>query len=352
MKSWTNLYPEIRSLENLHRAAVKARKRKTRKGYVEDFELRRERIIDALHEELTEERYTPGGYRQFRIYDPRERLISAAPFRDRVVHHALCNVLEPLLQRRFIYDSYSCQKNKGTHLGRERARQFTNRYRYVLKCDVAKFFQSIDHALLKAKLARVIRCRPTLRLCEKIIDSSHDEEIPPSVFPGDDLFSPHSRKRGLPIGNLTSQLWANFYLDALDHRIKEVLRAPAYGRYTDDWLIWSDDKEFLRTAKAAIAEWLAEDRLTLQARKTRIQSTAIGVPFLGFRFFPGRAPRVLGEVKRRFERRTRRQYAAWKAGAMEKTDLSASAMGWVRFAEYGNVNGLIYTYREGGFGRR
>lgn len=349
MKSWTNLYPQICSLENLHRAAVKARKRKTRKGYVEDFELRRERIIATLHRELMEERYTPGGYRQFRIYDPRERLISAAPFRDRVVHHALCNVLEPLLQRRFIYDSYSCQTGKGTQLGRERARHFTNRYRYVLKCDVEKFFQSIDHAVLKAKLARVIRCQPTLRLCAKIIDSSCDEEIPPRHFAGDDLFAPHERKRGLPIGNLTSQLWANFYLDRLDHRIKEELRAPAYGRYTDDWLIWSNDKGDLREAKERIALWLAEERLVLQSRKTRIQPTAIGVPFLGFRFFPGRAPRLLGEVKRRFERRTRRQYAAWKAGEMERDAVNLSARGWLCFADYANTIGLVRHYRKVGF---
>ena len=351
MKSWTNLYPAIASLENLYHAAAKARKRKTRKGYVEDFGLRREREIARLRERLLDETYTPGRYRQFRIHDPRDRLISAAPFRDRVVHHALCNVLDPILQRRFIYDSYSCQKGKGTHLGRERARRFTNRYRYVLKCDVEKFFQSIDHGILKAKLARVIRCEPTLRLCCKIIDSSHDEEIPPRHFPGDDLFAPYSRRRGLPIGNLTSQLWANFYLDSLDHRIKEELHAPAYGRYTDDWLIWSDDKGYLREARAKFVQWLAEDRLVLQPRKTRIITTAGGVPFLGFRFFPSRAPRVLGEVKRRFERRTRRQFATWRNGAMTREELSGSATGWVRFAEYGNATGLVRHYRTTGFGQ-
>lgn len=351
MKSFTGLYPQICSLDNLYRAAGKARKRKTRKGYVEDFELRRERIIEQLRQDLATESYQPSGYREFRIYDPRERLISAAPYRDRVLHHALCNVLEPLLQRRFVYDSYSCQTGKGTQLGRERARRFTNRYRYVLKCDVAKFFQSIDHAILKMKLARVIRCQPTMRLCAKIIDSCCDEEIPPRHFDGDDLFAPHARKRGLPIGNLTSQLWANFYLDRLDHLIKEELRAPAYGRYTDDWLIWSDDKGFLRDAKEHIALWLAEERLILQNRKTRIQPTACGVPFLGFRFFPDRAPRVLGAVKRRFERRTRRQYAAWKAGEMKHSEVNCSARGWLCFADYANTIGLVRHFREAGFAR-
>lgn len=351
MKSWTNLYPQICSLENLYVAAAKARKRKTRKGYVEDFGLRRERVIGQLQAELLEGLYRPSGYRQFRIYDPRERLISAAPFRDRVVHHALCNALEPLLSKRFVYDSYSCQKGKGTQLGRERARQFTNRYRYVLKCDVRKYFQSIDHGILKAQLSRVIRCRPTLELCGEIIDSSHDTELEPVVFAGDDLFSMHERARGLPIGNLTSQLWANFYLDGLDHFIKETLRAPGYARYTDDFLLWSDDKAFLREACSAIALKLAEVRLVLHPVKTRVQTTACGVPFLGFRFFPGRAPRVLGEVKRRFEKRTRRQVQAWRANTMTREELNASARGWLCFAAYGNTTGLVRHYRKEGFGQ-
>ena len=351
MKSWANLYPQICALENLYRAAGKARKRKTRKGYVEDFELRRERIIEQLRQELATESYQPSGYREFRIYDPRERLISAAPYRDRVVHHAICNVLEPLLQRRFIHDSYSCQKGKGTGFGRERARHFTNRYRDVLKGDVRKFFQSMDHQVLLAKLARVIRCPATLRLCSKIIASHHDEEIPPVTFPGDDLFEPHQRRRGLPIGNLTSQLWANFYLDGFDHYVREELRVPAYGRYTDDFLIWSDDKGFLQEARALIRQRLEADRLVLHPGKTRVMPTATGVPFLGFRFFPGHAPRILGEVKRRFERRTRRQAVDLRSGRIERKTVRASAAGWRCFAAYGNTVGLFRRYREGGFER-
>lgn len=350
MKSFGGLFERICSLETLHEAAGKARKRKTRKGYVEDFGLRREREIAGLRRALLEGRYRPGAYREFRIFDPRERLISAAPFRDRVVHHALCHVLEPLLSRRFIYDSYSCQKGKGTGLGRERCRAFTNRYRYVLKADVQKYFQSVDHALLLEKLARVIRCVRTVDLCRRIIDSSRDTEIAPVYFPGDDLFSPHGRARGLPIGNLTSQLWANYYLDGLDHFIKEELRAPAYARYTDDFLLWSDDKGFLHEARARIAGELERVRLLLHPRKTRVQTTACGVPFLGFRFFPGRAPRVLGEVKRRFEKRARRQAGAIRAGTLERAEANRSAAGWRVFAVYGNSRGLWRHYRREGFG--
>lgn len=349
MKSWNHLFPEIASLENLYAAVAKARKRKTLKGYVEDFGLRCEREIRQLQEGLWSDTYRPGAYRQFRIYDPRERLISAAPFRDRVIHHALCNVIEPVIQRRFVFDSYSCQKGKGTGLGRERARQFTNRYRFVLKADIRKYFQSIDHQILKAKLGRVIRCERTLRLCELIIDSSCDTEVAPGYFPGDDLFGPHERKRGLPIGNLTSQLWANFYLDELDHLVKEDLRAPGYGRYTDDFLIWSDDKDYLRDCQLLVADHLARDRLILHPTKTRVQTCANGVPFLGFRFSPGAAPRVLSPVKRRFEKRMRRQFTDYRRGNLTREAINLSARGWVHFAEYGNVRGLIKHYRKGGF---
>lgn len=350
MKTWKNLFPEIVSLGNLYAAAAKARKRKTRKGYVENFGLRREREIRRMQEALMAESWRPSRYRQFQIHDPRTRLISAAPFADRVVHHALCAVIEPILQRRFVYDSYSCQKGKGTERARERCRGYTNRFRYVLKGDIRKFFQSIDHTLLLEKLARIIRCPRTLRLCAWIIESCEDHEIEPVPFAGDDLFTPYARKRGLPIGNLTSQLWANFYLDAMDHYIKEDLRARAYARYTDDFLIWSDDKASLHRFREAISAFLGGERLVLQPRKTRIFPVGQGVPFLGFRFYPGRAPRVLAESRRRFEKRSRRQAAAIRKGEWSREKANESARGWMAFARYGNVEGLLNGHREQPFG--
>ena len=239
-KTSKNLFPRICALENLYTAARKARKRKTRKENVERFELHRERFLRQLHEELLTGRYRPSGYREFRIHDPKTRLIRAAPYRDRVVHHALCNVIELPISRRFVYESFSCQKGKGTGLAREHARRHTNRHRYVLKCDVRTFFHSIDHAVLLEKLGRVIGCRATLRLCARIIDSSRDEDVDCAAGESRGTSRPH----GLPIGNLTSQLWANLFLDRLDHVIKEELRVKAYARYTDDFLLWADDKGF------------------------------------------------------------------------------------------------------------
>ncbi|MBT7062160.1 MAG: RNA-dependent DNA polymerase [Lentisphaerae bacterium] len=349
-KTFGNLFPRICSLENLYEAARKARKRKTRQECVERFELHRERFLRQLRDELASGTWRPSGYRTFRIYAPRERLISAAPYRDRVVHHALCNVIQPLVERRFVADTFSCRKGKGTGAARERCRLYTNRYPYVLKCDIRKFFQSVDHDALMAKLARTIRCRPTLQLCSAVVESSCDDEVPPVTFPGDTARALAGKRRGLPIGNLTSQIWGNLYLDRIDHLVKETWRAPGYARYTDDFLIWGTDKTDLWTIRERIAEELIDERLLLHDRKTRVLQCSEGVPFLGFRFFPGRAPRVLGEAKRRFEKRTRRQVSRWDRSDTQAQEIRTSIAGWCAFARYGNVRGLFTGYRARGFG--
>ena len=348
-KTFNNLYPRICSLENLYAATRTARKRKTRKEYVERFELHRERFVRRLQEELESGSYRPGGYRQFYIHEPKQRLISAAPYRDRVVHHALYAVTAPLIERRFIDDSFSCRKGKGTLAGRERCRQYTNRFKYVLKCDIRKYFQSIDHEVLKDKLARIIRCKPTLELCGKIIDSCREDILAPIPFPDDDLFSLPDRVFGLPIGNLTSQLWANLYLDRLDHVIREILRVQGYARYTDDFLLWSDDKSFLHECRERIADELREERLLLHPVKSRVLQCREGVPFLGFRFFPKKSPRLAADTKRRFEKRARRQTQAVRSGEAERIDVQRSMRGWAQFALYGNVEGLFQAYRRNGF---
>jgi RNA-directed DNA polymerase len=350
MKSWNNLYPEIYSLENLYDAARKARKRKTRREEVERFELHRERFLRELQRELEDQTWTPSAYRCFQVHDPKTRTISAAPYRDRVVHHALCNVIGPLIERRFIDDSFSCRKGKGTLAGRERCRWYTNRYRYALKCDIQKYFESIDHEILMQKLARVIRCLPTLDLCRKIVASSRVCGSVCVWFAGDDLFAPAERARGLPIGNLTSQLWANLYLDRLDHLVREDFQVPGYARYTDDFILWSNDKSYLHACQIRLAEQLERDRLRLHPVKTRIFPSRCGVPFLGFRFQPGVAPRLLGECKKRFEKRMRRKMGYVRTGRLDMDDVRRSARGWQAFADYGNVQGLYKKYQQELFG--
>jgi hypothetical protein len=331
----------VASLDNLFLAAHKARLGKARRPEVEEWWMRRESEITALREELLGGSYQPGGYRFFEVFRPKRRTIGAAPFRDRVVHHALCNLMTPLLERRFIARSFSCQLGKGTSAARECCRQLTNRYRYVLKCDVRKFFPNIDHAILLEKIGRELRCEHLLALCERLLASHRTgSEVPPPLFPGDDLALAGERVRGLPIGNLTSQLWGNYFLDALDHRITEGEQHGAYLRYTDDFLIFGDDKTRLWDLHARAREELAAVRLKLAEPKSRLLATREGVPFCGFRFQPGLRPRVLGVTKRMFE--ARRTHFARPGAALAR--LSVAVYAWYQFSREGNTEGLRRAY--------
>ena len=186
-----------------------------------------EKEVLRLERELRSGCYQPGRYKTIEVRDPKHRVVSAAPFRDRVVHHAFCAVCEPIFERGFIYDSYANRRGKGTHRAVARYEAFRDRFRAVLRCDVYRYFPAIDHQILKDDLRRRIACPRTLALADRIVDGSNPQEPIDLYFPGDDLFTPFERRRGLPIGNLTSQFFANLYLDGLDHFCKEVLRAEA-----------------------------------------------------------------------------------------------------------------------------
>ena len=245
-----------------------------------------------------------------------------------------------MLARRFIARSFSCQIGKGTTAARECCRQLTNRYRYVLKCDVRKFFPNLDHEILYAKLAALVRCDGVRTLMRKILASlSTGAEVPAPLFPADDLVEAGGRPRGVPIGNLTSQLWGNFYLDALDHWVTETQRHGAYVRYTDDFLLFGDDKARLWELRAGIVEQLTQVRLKLAEPKSRLLAAREGVPFCGFRFLPGLRPRILGATKRRFERRRRRL-----ARRKDFSRLTPSVFAWYQFSREGNSQGLRRAY--------
>ena len=234
MKTFKHLFEKIISFDNLLLAAKLSQKGRRYKPDVAQFHFRLEEELIDLREELLVKRYQPGAYRTFHIFDPKQRMISAAPYRDRVVHHALCQIIEPIFEQTFIYDSYANRKGKGTHKAITRYQDYAKRYPYVLKCDIRKFFPSVDHQVLKQEIRRKISCPDTLWLIDQIIDNSNHQEAHLQWFPGDDLFSPIERKRGLPIGNLTSQFWGNVYLNRFDHFVKEELRVPGYIRYVDD----------------------------------------------------------------------------------------------------------------------
>ena len=288
MKTYKRLYPQITAFENLRRAFKKAARGKRKRGDVAAFEYHLEANLLALQEELLTETYSAGAYFSFRIYDPKPRLISAAPFRDRVVHHALCQAIEPLWERRFIHDTYACRVGKGTHAALDRCTEFARRYPYVLQCDIEHFFPSLDHDLLYAQFERLIADPKTLRLCRKILDSGAGVHPPvgnPVYFPGDDLFAA-LRPRGLPIGNLTSQFWANVYLNPLDQFIKRELKCRAYLRYVDDFLLFAAEKSTLHTWRKLVISFLTGLRLRLHENQAAIFPVATGAPFLGWRCTP------------------------------------------------------------------
>ena len=320
------MYHELTSWDNLLLAYRKASKGKRGKANVAAFEHRLEDNLLALQAELRGQTYQPGAYVHFTIHEPKHRLISAAPFRDRVVHHALCNLIEPIFERSFIHDSYANRVGKGTHRALQRCQTFARRYPYVLQCDVRQFFPAIDHAILRDILARKIGDAQVLDLAGRILASGEGvlhEEYDMVYFPGDDLFAIH-RPRGLPIGNLTSQFWANCYLNPFDHFVKRELGCKAYLRYVDDFMLFAEDKKTLWAWKEAIEARLARFRLTIHSG-AHPRPVTDGIPFLGFITFPGR-------------RRLNRRKGVYYARKLRR--LTASVQGWVNHVRYGNTTGL------------
>lgn len=314
MKRHGNLWQKVISFESLLHAAEQACKGKRFRPDVAAFHFNLEHELWKLHEELSRKAYRPGAYRSFFICEPKPRKISAAPYRDRVVHHSLVNVLEPIYERTFIHDSYACRKGKGTHAGAKRCQEFARRFRYVLKADIQKFFPSLDLEILKSLVARKIKDPDVLWLVGQIIDHSNPQEEIRTCFPGDDLFTACERRRGIPIGNQTSQFFANVYLDSLDHFVKDRLGIKGYVRYVDDFLVFSDDKSHLADVREQIRDFLVGLRLRLHPTKNVIFPVKEGIRFLGYRIFP--THRLLPkENVWRFLRRARqmqRDYAEWR----------------------------------------
>ena len=289
-----------------------------------------------MHKELNEQSYQPGGYSSFYIHEPKKRLISAAPFRDRVVHHALCNITVQYLEKLFIPDSYANQKGKGTHRALDRCTQFARRFKYILPCDVKQFFPSIDHAVLREILGRMLPDESVMWLVERILASGRgvlSEEYDMKYFPGDDLFS-HQRPRGLPIGNLTSQWWANCYLNPFDQFVKRELGCRGYLRYVDDFFLFSNSKQELMNWRERILGRLKKFRLTVHDGSAYPKPVTEGVPFLGFQIFPEHR-----RLKPRKGYAFRRKLSHLMKVA-SSTKVNASIRGWINHVRYGDTFGL------------
>ncbi|MCB1037677.1 MAG: RNA-directed DNA polymerase, partial [Acidobacteria bacterium] len=271
MKRAGGLFERLCSFENLLAAANRAQVGKRFRQEVLRFNFRREDHLHHLRRLLLAGEWQPSPHRHFRIFEPKERWISAAPYRDRVVHHGICNVIGPIIDRRLIFDCWANRLGKGSHRAVLRYQRFASRYLYALKVDIRKYFPSIDHPLLKEEFRRLFKDRRLLRLLDLVVDTGVVPEPFEAYFPGDDLFTPMARPKGLPIGNLTSQLWANLYLDRFDRWIKEELRVPAYLRFVDDFILLSDSKETLVEWFRALEERLDTLRLRLHRRKSVIR---------------------------------------------------------------------------------
>jgi len=287
MKSYGELLEWIVAPENLEAAVDLAARGKRDRGPVQCFLAARGGNLARLREELCTGAYRPRPYTQFSILDPKPRQISCADFRDRVVHHAISAVIAPLIDRRLIADNYACRVGKGSHRALQRARQLAQRHGWFLKTDIRRFYDSVDHHILLNKLAALCREPAVQRLLTVIVL----HPIPGQVT-----------GKGLPIGNLTSQWFANFYLDELDHWVKEVWRVPGYVRYMDDQAFWANSKEALFALAADLRVFLDERlRLALREERTVIAPVSEGMPFLGWRVYPG----MLRQQGRRLHRQRR-----------------------------------------------
>lgn len=336
MKRYGNLYSKIIEFGNLFLAARKAQLGKRYRDNVLDFNFNLEKQLIQLQEELKDKTYHPGAYRTFHITDPKSRLISAAPYRDRIVHHALCNIIIPIFERSFIQDSYANRVGFGTHRALKRFINFARSNTYVLQCDIKKYFPSIDHEILKGLIRQKIKCRDTLWLIDTIIDNSNEQETVIEYFPGDDLLTPLERRRGLPIGNLTSQFFANIYLNGLDHFIKEIIRATKYVRYVDDFALFSDDREFLSEARNKIEEYLVKLRLKIHPIKSQLFATKNSATFLGFRILPEQI-RVKNSNLHRGRRRLRKLQIEYARGKISWSKVSQSLQSWVAHLKHGDT---------------
>jgi len=328
------LFEKVCGFEPLARAAMQAALAKRRKPTVARFLRDLEAEVLRLERELIDRSYRPRPYRTFVISDPKQRMICAADFRDRVVHHAACAVLALIIERTFIADSFACRNGKGSHAAVLRAQRFLKRFPFFLKLDVRKFFDSVDHGVLKALLRKKIKDPDFLWLLEVFIDHPV-----PWTQPG----------KGLPIGNLTSQHFANFYLDPLDHCIKDQLGVKGYVRYMDDLVIFGTDKHRLWQILEHVEQFLNHNlMLRIKPGTVVLGPSAEGMGFLGFRIFPGLV-RLPQKSWRRFRRKLLAREADFLQGRIEEGALTRSVCSLTGHVKHAASRNLLANFFDNRF---
>lgn len=312
---------------NVQKAYNKAKKCKRYRKDVLIFTNDKEGNLDKVREDIKSLAYEPSEYRYFKVFEPKERQIMALPFYDRVVQHAINNVLEPIFNKRFIFHSYACRKSKGMHSASDELQKTLYGWKkyhpdqtlYAIKADIHHYFQSIDHEILKAELRKVIKDAGVLELTDRIID--HNGQMPDGV--------------GIPVGNLTSQLFANIYLNRLDQYIKHTLGAKDYRRYMDDFIILSPDKEQLRRWLADIERFLREELKLEFNPKTTILAAKNGIDFVGYKHRGTHK-----KVRRDSIKRIKRTIKKCESGKITKEQLQKSIKSWTGHAAHADSYNL------------
>lgn len=312
---------------NVQKAYNKARKCKRYRKDVLMFTTDKEENLEKVRNAILNLDYEPSEYRYFKVYEPKERLIMALPFYDRVIQHAINNVLEPIFNKRFIFHSYACRKGKGMHGASDELQGLLYNWQkfhpdqplYAIKADIHHYFQSINHDVLKAEIRKAIKDTGALKLIDRIID--HNGNMPEGI--------------GIPVGNLTSQLFANIYLDKLDKFIKHTLGVKDYIRYMDDFIILSPDKDQLREWLAAIERFL-QDELKLELNpKTTILAAKNGIDFVGYKH---RATHR--KVRRDSIKRIKRTIKKCECGKITKEQMQKSIQSWTGHAGHADSYNL------------
>lgn len=327
MKRKGYLIEHIAEMKNLEWAFYKAKKGKEAKVAVQVFGKELKENLKKLQSQILSGDVEVGDYHYFTIYDPKKRQICAAPFPQRVLHHALMNVCHPFFEKVQISDSYASRIGKGTYAALEKAKKNIRRYKWFLKMDVRKYFDSIHHGALRVQLCRMFKDGCLLRIFDKIIDSY---EV--------------SAGRGVPIGNLTSQYFANHYLAVADHFVKEQLCLPAYVRYMDDMVLWHDDKKLLLKAGRDFQNFI-KAHLKLELKPFCLNKNTAGLPFLGYLLYPDTV-RLAQRSKKRYIRKMKKYEGFLKAGDWTQKVYQKHVMPLTAFTFYANAKAFRKKVHE------
>ena len=342
MKTHQRLFQKVHSTDNLILAFRKARKGKSKKKYVVNFESSLKNNLRALQYEIKTGIYRPHKLKKFVVRDPKTRTIHASIFRDRIVHHAIINILQPILEKTFIYDSFAGRKNKGTHQAVKRFEYFlrkassngrkisdpfnNNSIRgFVLKADIKHYFATMNQEILINILRKNVKDEDFIKLV-KIVLENFDSEV---------------KGRGVPLGNYTSQFFANVYLNRLDYFVKHRLKAKYYIRYVDDFVILHKDRKVLEEYFVKINNYLKHLKLELHPEKSAIHPLRNGITFLGYRIFYHHKLLRRRNIKH-FSGKFKEKMKLYYEGIIDKNKLDSFLDGWFGYAKFANT----YNFRK------